>query len=143
MSIEKTEGYNTIRIFVFLMAIAFQIIIYINENQIDNSSLTPYLLSNVSISAGYAVDLFPFKESFKSFKSIVVISWCVIFIQMISIILSLTDIMWISIQSDGINIFQGTVIPIFTIIALISYLIVNALALVCCVKEKDSFIVER
>lgn len=80
---DRSEGYHWAKIFVSLIVLAFQVVVLYSANLRYS-----YLLSNMSIIAGYILDLFVVKEAYKKEKIFCYLSDIFIAADFISLFLS-------------------------------------------------------
>lgn len=138
MSVENSEGYCWMRVFVTSITVAFQLILLFSAK-----SLTTYLLSNISILCGYSLDLYAFKyrkcDDFT--QKLLSLSLCGV---LISLVFAFSDILFLSEFSGHLlnvvsEAISYTVVPLITIVAMFFYLAVSIAFLTHCIKINKSF----
>lgn len=134
MSPDKSLGFNILRCVVAAITMMFQFILILAVSEAP----IPYLLSNISIIAGYMLDVYTLTYNYPTLKKPMVFSLA---FEAVALVIAMGDILFIA-SYKIVGIMSGLIIPIVTLVALALYLIINIIIAISAGKNKEDFITE-
>ena len=135
-TLDKSEGFNWAKTTIVLVVFAFQLVLLFSPN----SNKITYLFSNISIILGYLLDLFTYRNSFKGEKRLTSPAIALTVVDIISVVLSLSALIYIFEFSCKENNAFFIFALIFSLFAIGLHVALNIATLIYIVNNKDSFI---